>query len=169
MFLKRNHRKRGVPGLNTSSTADISFMLLIFFLITTSMEADKAMPRQLPPLNPDDQTQMDIDRTKVMSIHLMKDGVITIDNKPVEIKKIRRQVKEFIVKTGPSHVLEITSDHDADYDSYFNLQNQIIRSYRELRDAAARHRTGKPYAKCDEETRTAIFSAYPQRIQEKAN
>ena len=41
--------KRRVPGLNTTSTADISFMLLIFFLVTSSMDSDKGLARQLPP------------------------------------------------------------------------------------------------------------------------
>ena len=50
-------RKRDIPGLNTTSTADISFMLLIFFLVTSSMDTDKGLPRQLPP--PDDSTRQE--------------------------------------------------------------------------------------------------------------
>ena len=42
-------KKRGVPGINSSSTADIAFMLLIFFLITTSMDTDRGLARRLPP------------------------------------------------------------------------------------------------------------------------
>ncbi len=57
-------KKRKTPGINGSSMADISFMLLIFFLITTSMETDKGLKRTLPPLAPKQQ-----------------------DNKPIEIKK----------------------------------------------------------------------------------
>ena len=44
-----HHRRRSVPQLNTTSTADISFMLLIFFLVTTNMDVDKGITRQLPP------------------------------------------------------------------------------------------------------------------------
>lgn len=42
-------RNRKVPGINASSTADIAFMLLIFFLITTSMDTDRGLARRLPP------------------------------------------------------------------------------------------------------------------------
>ena len=48
-------KKRAVPGINSSSTADIAFMLLIFFLITTSMDTDRGLARRLPP--PPEQNQ----------------------------------------------------------------------------------------------------------------
>ena len=54
MLIKR--RKHSVPSLNTTSTADISFMLLTFFLVTSSMDVDKGLVRQLPPLDKEEQT-----------------------------------------------------------------------------------------------------------------
>lgn len=53
--------KRKVPGINGSSMADISFILLIFFLITTSMDTDQGLKRRLPPLVPPEQQQQDIE------------------------------------------------------------------------------------------------------------
>ena len=55
MFLRRRHRE--VPGLNTTSTADISFMLLVFFLVTSSMDSDKGLGRKLPPVDEQQQEQ----------------------------------------------------------------------------------------------------------------
>ena len=49
--------KRKVPGLNQSSTADISFILLIFFLVTTSMDTDTGLPRRLPEWDPNVEEQ----------------------------------------------------------------------------------------------------------------
>ena len=145
--LVRNHQKsqkmifrrkrREVPGLNTTSTADISFMLLVFFLVTTSMDVDKGMNRQLPPKQEEKQEMMDVDKSKVMSLSLSEEGLLTIDEKPANIDKIRRQLKEFIVSTGPSHIIELKTDRKCDYDTYFHLQNEIVRSYREIRDAAS--------------------------------
>ena len=51
-------RRKKVPGLNTTSTADISFMLLIFFLVTSSMDTDKGLPRQLPPPQQEQQKEV---------------------------------------------------------------------------------------------------------------
>lgn len=59
-------KKRSVPQLNASSTADISFVLLILFLVTTSMDVDKGLHRQLPPLQPTkDQTKpQEVDKSR---------------------------------------------------------------------------------------------------------
>ena len=159
-------KRREVPGVNTTSTADISFMLLVFFLVTTSMEADKGMNRQLPPKQEEKQEMMDVDRSKVMSLALSEEGLLTIDDKIADIDKIRRQLKEFIVSAGPSHIIELKTDRKCDYDTYFHLQNEIVRSYREIRDAAAKQQFGKPYGKCTAEQREQIAEKYPQRVQE---
>jgi biopolymer transport protein ExbD len=159
-------KRREVPGLNTTSTADISFMLLVFFLVTTSMDVDKGMNRQLPPKQDEKQEMMDVDRSKVMSLALSEEGLLTIDEKPANIDKIRRQLKEFIVTTGPSHIIELKTDRKCDYDTYFHLQNEIVRSYREIRDAASKQQFGKPYSKCSVEQREQLLVKYPQRVQE---
>ena len=159
-------KRREVPGLNTTSTADISFMLLVFFLVTTSMDVDKGMNRQLPPKQDEKQEMMDVDRSKVMSLSLSEEGLLTIDEKPADIDKIRRQLKEFIVSTGPSHIIELKTDRKCGYDTYFRLQNEIVRSYREIRDAAAKQQFGKPYSKCSVEQREQLMEKYPQRVQE---
>lgn len=159
-------KRREVPGLNTTSTADISFMLLVFFLVTTSMDVDKGMNRQLPPKQDEKQEMMDVDRSKVMSLALSEEGLLTIDEKPANIDKIRRQLKEFIVSTGPSHIIELKTDRKCDYDTYFHLQNEIVRSYREIRDAASKQQFGKPYSKCSVEQREQLLEKFPQRVQE---
>ncbi len=159
-------KRREVPGLNTTSTADISFMLLVFFLVTTSMDVDKGMNRQLPPKQDEKQEMMDVDRSKVMSLALSEEGLLTIDEKPADIDKIRRQLKEFIVTIGPSHIIELKTDRKCDYDTYFHLQNEIVRSYREIRDAASKQQFGKPYSKCSVEQREQLMEKFPQRVQE---
>ena len=159
-------KRREVPGLNTTSTADISFMLLVFFLVTTSMDVDKGMNRQLPPKQEEKQEMQDVDRSKVMSLALSEEGLLTIDEKPANIDKIRRQLKEFIVTIGPSHIIELKTDRKCDYDTYFHLQNEIVRSYREIRDAASKQQFGKPYSKCSVEQREQLLEKYPQRVQE---
>lgn len=168
MFFRR--KSRGVPELNTTSTSDISFMLLIFFLVTTSMDTDKGMGAQLPPHEPEKQEVMDIDRTKVLSIHLLEGGMLTIGADSARCKispKIRRAIKEHIVKKGPSHVIEIITDSKCDYDTYFALQNEIARSYREICAAAALQRYGKKYYLCSEEEKENLKAAFPQRIHER--
>lgn len=161
-------KKHTIPELNTTSTADISFMLLIFFLVTTSMDSDKGLGRQLPPVNPDKQESMqDIDRSKVLTLRLMSDGQLTIDDRPIPIDDtLRKELRHFIIAQGNEHIIELQISRDADYDTYFHLQNQIVRAYGELRQAAALKKFGKDYSSCDEEQRSLILKHYPQRIQE---
>ena len=69
MFKHRSHK---IPALNTTSTADISFMLLIFFLVTTSMDRDQGLMRQLPPLEDDKQEQLtDVSKDNVMMLQCL--------------------------------------------------------------------------------------------------
>lgn len=165
-------KRREVPGLNTTSTADISFMLLIFFLVTTSMDIDKAMHRQLPPQDKEKHEQRDIDKSKVLSLHLHDDGHLTVDEveapmaEAADKQKLRRMVKEFILRQGPSHIIEVRTDRMCDYDTYFTLQNELMRSYREIRDAASKKMFGHAYSQCTEKDKDKIQSFYPQRIQE---
>lgn len=166
----RNRKRHSVPGLNTTSTADISFMLLIFFLVTTSMDSDKGLGRQLPPQNPEEQQEVrDVDRTKVLTLHLMEGGRLTADDREAVIgNDLRRDLRRFIIEKGRTHIIELQVDRSADYDSYFRLQNQIVRAYAEIRDAAARKKYGRAFGKCDDGQREEITTMYPQRIQEVA-
>ena len=133
MFKRK--KSRTVPGLNTTATADISFMLLIFFLVTTSMDSDKGLGRQLPPPEPDKQERQEVSRNKVLTIQLLPDGKITIDDKAADITPaIRKDVKDFVLKTGKEHIIDLKVSPEATYDSYFHLQNQLVLAYRELGD-----------------------------------
>ena len=75
MFIRK--RKHQIPGLNTTSTADISFMLLIFFLVTTSMDVDKGLRRQLPPAHPKTTQQESIvEKDKLLELSITADNVV---------------------------------------------------------------------------------------------
>lgn len=88
-------RKRKVPGINASSTADIAFMLLIFFLITTSMDTDRGLARRLPP-PPENEKQKDdiiVKERNVLQIRLNKDDQLMIGGEWSDIKQLREKLK----------------------------------------------------------------------------
>ena len=109
-------------------------MRQIFFLLTTSMDREKGLGRMMPPPELDKQEEMqDVKKDNVLTLHLMKDGKLTIDDEEAEINpSIRKTIKQFVVRVGESHIIELQVDRSADYDSYFKLQNQIVQSYKEL-------------------------------------
>ena len=113
---------------------------------------------------------MDVDKEKIMSMHLMRGGKLEIDESPAQINDaMSKQLRHFIIAKGKTHIIELQVDRDADYDSYFRLQNQIVRAYRELRDAAAEKKYHKSFANLNEEQKEEITALFPQRIQETTN
>ena len=86
-----------MPALNTTSTADISFILLIFFLVTTSLDTDLGLVRQLPPMpKEENQDVMNVERDKVMQIDIAADDATSLDGKPASLADIGKDMKAFI-------------------------------------------------------------------------
>ena len=164
MFRKE---RRSVPQLNTTSTADISFMLLILFLVTTSMDIDKGLSRQLPPLDPVmEQQPTDVEEGQVLRLKIEADNNLTCEGEPLLLSQLRKRVEDFVTKRGKDHILQLESSPQASYDVYFNVQNEIVAAYSALRDAQARMRFGKSFSRCSEEERNVLREAVPQRVSE---
>ncbi len=186
--------KRKVPGLNQSSTADISFILLIFFLVTTSMDTDSGLSRRLPEWNPDEiEQEMKIKERNVMTVQVnkfneiyVKNGVI---NRQIEVSELKDIAKEFIanpddnpnlpviepfeiegygtVNTTIKHVISLQTDRTTNYEIYFQVQHELSKAYSELRDAWARRVFGKHYIDCDEKTEQPVVrGVYSNKISE---
>ena len=106
-------KKRSVPQLNASSTADISFVLLILFLVTTSMDVDKGLHRQLPPLQPTkDQTKpQEVDKSRIMTLHIDSRNNLTCNGAKVAIGSLRQKIVDFITVAGPQqHIIRLEAD-----------------------------------------------------------
>lgn len=159
-------RRRTAFGLNTTSTADISFVLLIFFLVTTSMDQNRGLVRQLPPMEQPNQTPAEVDTRDVLTFALMADGRVMTDGRTIAPKQIAPMVEQHVKHRGAHHIIAINISPDAEYQSYFTLQNNIVEAYRNLRNAQARSRYGKSMSSCSEEERQQVRQLCPQRIVE---
>ena len=165
----RRSKRRGIPQLNTSSTADISFMLLIFFLVTTSMDVDKGLPRQLPPLDPEqEETVADISRENALSIRLTDDNRIMVDDETTDVGHLRQRVTEFLLrcKDKRQHVISIDISRQANYETFFSMQNEIVAAYHQLRNQYAMKHYKQPFDACTEEQKEAVRQYLPQRMAE---
>ena len=151
-------KKKKMPGLNTSSTADISFMLLIFFLVTTSMDTDTGLARRLPqpPDKDQEDAQIDVKERNVLNVRLNAAGALMCNSEIMEISLLRERAKEFIqnpndLSTLPeksavdidllgqcyitkNHVISVQTDRGTPYNVYFQVQNELVAAYNELRD-----------------------------------
>ena len=180
-----------MPQLDTTSTADISFMLLIFFLVTSSMDTDKGLARQLPP--PDDETEelrdVQVKERNVLAVTLSDDGSLTCGDERVTTDELANRVEAFVAnanddpllpemtlrevhllgmqRVSDRHVITITASPKATYDAYFQMQDAIVRGYNRLRNQLALSSFSHPLAQCTAEERDAIALVFPQRISER--
>ncbi len=183
--------KRKTPGINGSSSADIAFMLLIFFLITTSMDTDKGLARRLPPPVPKDQKkneQVDVNKRNLVVVLINSSNQVLFNGEPTDIKQLKDKVKEFIdnpyndankpekveedveffgkVMTAKKHVISLQNDRGTEYQAYISVQNELAKAYNELRDVVSRKKFGKAFADLEEDQQKAVQQIYPQKISE---
>lgn len=169
MLIKR--RKHSVPSLNTTSTADISFMLLTFFLVTSSMDVDKGLVRQLPPLDKEEQTDeaKDVSKENTLAFSITAQNEVILNDKPVVVADIRRRIVDFVRMRGAQHLILVDANPASDYNTYFTLENEIVAAYAEVRNAEAKRRYHRDYASCTDEQRKKVRDIYPQHLSETYN
>ena len=166
---------RKVPDINSSSTADIAFLLLIFFLITTSMDTDSGLARQLPPPPEPDQEEQDIDikERNILIVLLNAQNQLMVGGELLDITQLNERAKEFIqnpqdkatlpekteievpyfgkVVTTANHVISLMNDRGTSYQAYIDVQNELVRAYNELRDDIALSKWHVRYEDLNEE------------------
>ena len=130
----RFHRgQREIPELNTTSTADISFMLLVFFLVTSSMDTDHGLGRQLAPMDDQRQEQRDVNRSNVLQISIDDNDILTCDGQQVTLDKLREQVESFLAsRQTENYTIAVETGRNTSYNAYFEMQNSIVAAYRKL-------------------------------------
>ena len=181
-----------MPGLNTSSTADISFMLLIFFLVTTSMDTDQGLARTLPKPPEDDQqnNEIKVKERNILNIRINKDNYVMIGDDYATLDDVKERAKEFIKNEDnkpnlpelrphkvkelgktfmvtENHVISVQTDRGTDYGVYFAVQDALVAAYNELRDEFTQAEFGlKKYEFLNEDQKKAVREVYPQKISE---
>jgi len=185
--------KRKVQEINASSMADIAFLLLIFFLVTTTMSVDKGLSRRLPPPLPPNMEKPDIDVKKrnIFIVLINSSNQLLVQGEPLDIKQLKEKTKSFIlneaadaslpekvpvevefdgiketVLTTKNHVISLQNDRGTQYQKYIEVQNELVAAYNELRNELSRSRFGMTYDELDENRQKAIQTIYPQKISE---
>lgn len=164
-------------------------MLLIFFLVTSSMDTDKGLLRQLPPPEDDtEQQEVEVKERNVLQLELDANDRLTCNGETISTEELTQRVADFVAnrndeltlpekserevhlmgrcRVSDRHIITIKADRLTSYNAYFEMQNAIVRGYANLRNELARSRFGHNYAHCSQEERDAIALVYPQRISE---
>ncbi len=165
-------------------------MLLLFFLMTSSMDTDKGLPRRLPPPVPKEQKNEDVDIKKrnLLVVLINSNNQILCGDQFIDIKQLKDRVKEFVDNPAnnehmpervevdvpffgkrmvtKNHVISLQNDRGTEYQAYIDVQNEIAAAYNELRDGISKEKFGKAFADLDEEQQKAVQMIYPQKISE---
>ncbi len=159
--------RREIPEINAGSMADIAFLLLIFFLVTTTMDTDTGLIRKLPP--PIDEPVEDQDKVKqrnIFEILVNANDQLLVEGEYMQVTELREKAKVFI-KSEPGNesmpefketeipqlgvvpvskqIISLQNDNGTSYEMYIKVQNELVAAYNELRNEFAQQKFGKPY------------------------
>lgn len=169
--------------------ADIAFLLLIFFLVTTTMDVDTGIYRKLPPIPDEEQQETDVKvkQRNVLTVLVNRNNELLVGGDILNISQLREKTKEFILnpqnletlpeKTskeipyfGPVMVskglVSLQNDRGTEYGTYIRVQNELAAAFREVRDAKSMQKWGLKYADLDPDKQDAIKKYIPMQISE---
>lgn len=130
-MLESRFSQRGVPELDTTSTADISFILLIFFLITTSLNVEMGMRRTLPPMASDREEPQVVRKENLMTVDILANHVVMCNGEQVSNEALAEKIKAFA--GNKEHVINLRTADDAMYEDYFEVQQTIMKVARSMK------------------------------------
>ncbi|MDA7706478.1 MAG: biopolymer transporter ExbD [Flavobacteriaceae bacterium] len=147
--------KRSAPEVNAGSMADIAFLLLIFFLVTTTIEKDSGLNRKLPPMEEDVEPPI-IKQRNIFTVLLNGKDQLLVEEELMEIKDLRAAAIEFLdnngdgtctyckgVKNSSSSdnpdkaIISLKNDRETTYATYISVQNELVAAYNVLRNRRA--------------------------------
>ncbi len=170
-------RERPMPEINAASMADIAFLLLIFFLLVTTMNIDKGILVKLPPWpdSPEQIIDVKVEDRNVLTVLVNAKNELLVEGERTDVRQLKDIAKEFIAnphgrkdlaESPQKAVISLKTDRGTNYQTYITVYNELRRAYNELRDEAARERFGKPFAELTPEQQKEIRKMYPIRISE---
>ena len=176
------------PAINSSSTADIAFLLLCYFLMTTTMGSQTGLSRRLPPMPDETQKQEDqkVNRRNILQVKINSADRILAGSEPMDVSQLKDKVKEFL--SNPTNnpnlpekemkeiegkeylvskgVISLQNDRGTSYQAYIAVQNELVKAVNELRDEFSKKEFGKVFAALDEDQQGIVKKAVPQNISE---
>ena len=184
--------KREISEINAGSMADIAFLLLIFFLVTTTMDTDTGLIRKLPPVLEDQEPPPPIKERNIFEILINQNDQLLVEGEYIQVTELRAKAKDFI-KSDPGNpnmpefketdiprlglvsvskqIISLQNDMGTSYEMYIKVQNELVAAYNDY----AQQKFQKTYAElvqesgasdANKEKMKAVKKFYPQRISE---
>lgn len=180
-------KSKETPEINGGSMADIAFLLLIFFLVATTMDIDTGLSRQMSPYNPEAQNDDQIKERNVYVVLINSNDQILVEGQPMNVHKIREDAKEFLLnpqdkpnlpekrlvdiefigeRMVSKGIISLQNDRGTSYGMYIKVQNELVAAYNEVRDEMSMREFGKHFDDLPEDKQDAIKDYVPQILSE---
>lgn len=162
-------RRKGAPEVNAGSMADIAFLLLIFFLVTTTIETDAGLDRMLPPIEPPD-TDVIIKQKNIFTVNINKNGQLLVEDNLMNLKDLRKAAMAFLENNADGTctyckgkkeqsssdnptkaIISLKNDRETKYSTYITVQNELVGAYNDLRNREAQRLYGRDFTKMEAE------------------
>ena len=170
--------RRETPEINAGSMADIAFLLLIFFLVTTTMNVDSGISKKLSEKPPADYVPPVIKERNIFEVNINRNNELLVEGERMDVKEIKDAAVKFIdngggegklvdgVSTGPCDyckgdkstassdhpnkaIISVQSDRGTEYGTYIVVQNELLRAYTELRNRLCEERYNMSYTELE--------------------
>ena len=170
---KAKHRMKN--EINASSMADIAFLLLIFFLVTTTIAEDKGILVKLPPWSESEPESLKFKSRNVYSVLVNAQNQLLVRGQEMKIGELREHTKEFIAnpfkredlsESPKKAVISLKNDRGTNYGTYLEVYNELQGAYNELWDEEALRKYNVPYVKLSASKKRGVRNEFPLVISE---
>ena len=165
--------KRSAPEVNAGSMADIAFLLLIFFLVTTTIEKDKGLLRSLPPIDDSEVEPPIIKQKNLFTVNINRRNQLLVEEELMELKDLRQAAIDFLDNGGSTNaegescdyckgkkdpsssdhpdkaIISMKHDRETSYEQYMDVQNELVAAYNFLREREAKRLYKRYYPDAD--------------------
>lgn len=160
-------RRKGAPEVNAGSMADIAFLLLIFFLVTTTIETDAGLDRMLPPMEPPDEDVI-IKQKNIFTVNINRNGQLLVEDELMDLQQLRQAAMSFLdngadgtcnyckgrknpeSSDNPTKaIISLKNDRETKYSTYITVQNELVGAYNELRNREAQRLYGRDFTEME--------------------
>jgi biopolymer transport protein ExbD len=181
--------RRSTPEVNAGSLADIAFLLLIFFLVTTTIETDSGISRKLPPMQDENVEPPIIKEKNIFKVIVNRNNDLLVEDELMELSALKEAAIAFLDNGGgvgpeacdycqgaadPNSsdnpikaVIMLVNDRQTEYGTYIAVQNELVGAYNELRDRTAERLYGKSFAQMEADYDDIKYRGNKERLKEQ--
>ena len=157
-------RRKGAPEVTAGAMADIAFLLLSFFLVTTTIETDAGLDRMLPPAEPPEDIDVVIKQKNIFTVNINRNGQLLVEESIMDIKDLREAAIAFLDNGGDGScnyckgrkdatssdnpekaIISLKNDRETKYSTYITVQNELVGAYNDLRNREAQRLYGSDF------------------------